>query len=180
MRMSARILGQHIGLRAEEMNQLLKDQGFLSGVPGDYFITEKAAPYANYTYHDNYTGITYDDSIFDKLDISEECLHAARDAVSQRHRELRDNIMAERATMEEAFHAAHPDLLPNEHAEKELSIPINSEKGLSGLAVTGIVVGGIIVIGAISYGIYKAAPHIKKWWKEKVTPVFKKERQEAV
>lgn len=43
---SARILGKDYGLTAQEMNQLLKDQGFLDGNPGEYFVTEKGAPFA--------------------------------------------------------------------------------------------------------------------------------------
>ena len=46
MRASARILGQQVGLSAQEMNHALKEAGFLSGEPGAYSVTEKGAKYA--------------------------------------------------------------------------------------------------------------------------------------
>ena len=39
--LSARPLGQRYGLNAAEMNAILKEEGFLTGVPGHYRPTEK-------------------------------------------------------------------------------------------------------------------------------------------
>lgn len=44
MQVSARILGRDYGVTAEEMNRILFKQGFLSGEPGDYGLTEKVLP----------------------------------------------------------------------------------------------------------------------------------------
>lgn len=41
MTLSAKRLGERCGLTAEEMNILLKEEGFLSGEPGNYYPTEK-------------------------------------------------------------------------------------------------------------------------------------------
>lgn len=41
MTLSAKRLGEICGLTAEEMNVLLKEEGFLSGEPGNYYPTEK-------------------------------------------------------------------------------------------------------------------------------------------
>ena len=52
MNKSARVLGQEIGLTAQEMNQLLKAEGMLEGEPGAYSPTEKGKKYVNETdYH---------------------------------------------------------------------------------------------------------------------------------
>ena len=41
MTLSAKRLGERCGLTAEEMNILLKEEGFLSGEPGNYYPTEE-------------------------------------------------------------------------------------------------------------------------------------------
>lgn len=41
MTLSAKRLGERCGFTAEEMNILLKEEGFLSGEPGNYYPTEK-------------------------------------------------------------------------------------------------------------------------------------------
>ena len=49
MTLSAKRLGERCGLTAEEMNILLKEEGFLSGEPGNYYPTEKGKP-VSYTH----------------------------------------------------------------------------------------------------------------------------------
>lgn len=41
---SARSIGDQIGATSMEVNYLLKDQGFLYGKPGAYFLTPKGDP----------------------------------------------------------------------------------------------------------------------------------------
>ena len=85
---SARILG----LNSQEINQMLKDQGFLEGNPGAYVVTEKGTPFAKeanfhrspggYSYYNrDWTQRTWDESIKDVLDTSPERRQAARDAL---------------------------------------------------------------------------------------------------
>ena len=44
MTLSAKGLGEICGLTAEEMNVLLKEEGFLSGEPGNYYPTALFSP----------------------------------------------------------------------------------------------------------------------------------------
>lgn len=44
MTLSAKRLGEICGLTAEEMNVLLKEEGFLSGEPGNYYPTALFSP----------------------------------------------------------------------------------------------------------------------------------------
>lgn len=181
---SARILGEDIGLNSQEMNQLLKDQGFLEGAPGAYVVTEKGTQFAKETdfhrgsggyswYNRDWTQRTWDESIKDVLDISPESCQAARDAVAETHRLKWDTIKAAHVEADLAFRASRPDLFPIENSESAISDSTDSENDLSGLAIAGIVAGGIAIIAGIGYGIYKSTPHVKKWWNEKVAPHFR-------
>lgn len=53
---SARVLGQEFGRSAREMNQLLKEHGYLDGEPGAYQLTEKGKQYGENQYHSRGTG----------------------------------------------------------------------------------------------------------------------------
>lgn len=186
---SARILGEDLGLNSQEMNQLLKDQGFLEGDPGAYVVTEKGAQFAKETdfhrgpggyswYNRDWTQRTWDESIKDVLDTSPESRQAARDAVAEARRLKWNAIKAERAEADAAFRASRPDLFPVEKAETAISDSTDSEDGLSGLAVAGIIAGGAALLAGIGYGVYKAAPHIKNWWNTKVISFFNKDKDD--
>lgn len=186
---SAHILGEDLGLNSQEMNQLLKDQGFLEGDPGAYVVTEKGAQFAKETdfhrgpggyswYNRDWTQRTWDESIKDVLDTSPESRQAARDAVAEARRLKWNAIKAERAEADAAFRASRPDLFPVEKAETAISDSTDSEDGLSGLAVAGIIAGGAALLAGIGYGVYKAAPHIKNWWNTKVIPFFNKDKDD--
>jgi len=56
MKKSARQLGYMIGKTAQDVNKLLKDNGYLEGVPGNYELTEKGKKYAEEKYHSNGIG----------------------------------------------------------------------------------------------------------------------------
>lgn len=181
---SARILGEDLGLNSQEVNQLLKDQGFLEGDPGAYVVTEKGAPFAKETnfhrgpggyscYNRDWTQRTWDESIKDVLDTSLASRQAARDAVSEARRLKWGAIKAERAEVDASFRSSRPDLFPIEKPESGISDSAGSDNGLSGLAVAGIVAGGVAIIAGIGYGIHKAAPHVKKWWNEKIASRFR-------
>lgn len=53
---SARVLGWEFGRSAREMNQLLKDHGYLYGEAGAYGLTEKGQQYGEEQYHSRGTG----------------------------------------------------------------------------------------------------------------------------
>ena len=40
-------IGKILGMKAKDVNQLLKGRGFLEGIPGDYTLTDKGRQYAN-------------------------------------------------------------------------------------------------------------------------------------
>ena len=181
---SARVLGIDYGLNSQEMNQLLKDQGFLDGYPGKYVVTEKGAPFANETYfhrgpggyaqyNRDWTQRTWNESIIEALDTSPESCQAARDAVAQARRAKWAAIKARRAEADAAFRASRPDLFPPEKDDLASTSSSDTEDGLSGLAIAGIIAGGAALCAGIGFCIHKAAPHVQKWWHEKVTPIFK-------
>lgn len=47
MSLSAKQLGEKIGLNAQEMNTLLKEEGYLSGEPGNYNVTATGDSYVS-------------------------------------------------------------------------------------------------------------------------------------
>jgi hypothetical protein len=56
MRKSARVLGWEFGRTAREMNELLREHGYLYGNPGAYGLTEKGQQFADEQYHSRGTG----------------------------------------------------------------------------------------------------------------------------
>lgn len=78
MRKSARLLGHELRMNAREVNALLKEQGYLEGKPGAYFLTEKSKQYGedqdvyrgndrSLRYSASWTTTTWDDSILLEL-----------------------------------------------------------------------------------------------------------------
>lgn len=185
MGISARILGKDYGLNAQEMNQLLKDQDFLDGVPGDYIVTEKGAPFAKETdfhrgsggypqYNRDWTQRSWDESIRSVLDTSPERCQAARDTVAEaRHARLDARRIAQ-AEADAAFRASRPDLFPNEQIHSDIMSSDGNDKGLNGLAIAGIVVAGTAIGAGVCYVIHKAAPCVKRWRNKKVVPACSK------
>ena len=99
MQKSATALGCEYGVSGQEMNRILAKQGFLEGSPGSYSVTEKGLPYAVETDHHRGTGgyecynrywttRTFDDSIKDVLNVTDELKH-----------EVRREVAADRAKM---------------------------------------------------------------------------------
>ena len=91
MQKSSRILGKEIGFSDQQMNWLLKEQGYLAGVPGNYSPTDKALPFvveeamhegSGGYYRRDWDKRTFDDSIMEKLDLSEEALARAKKNLS--------------------------------------------------------------------------------------------------
>jgi hypothetical protein len=163
MRKSARILGEEYGLTAQEMNFLLKDEGFLEGKPGAYNVTEKGRAYAEEQYHHRGPGgyswynrdwdtRTWDDGITAELDITED-----------RKRELRQVMAAaKRAADEQRTKIQQPSTTVT--TLKDAEVPRISNRNL----VAGI--GAMVVF----YGVYKAAPYVKRLWNEKAAPGLRK------
>lgn len=169
MQFSARILGRDYGLTAEEMNRVLVKLGFLKGLPGDYSLTEKAMQYAvekdfhrgvgGYSYYNRYwTTRTFDDSIKEVLDISDELISEVRNEIAAARAtryaaQANVGFLAKQATEKAAREAA-------EIAAMEIEGIIAKWKKAGKI---GLIVGGVAIVG---YGVNKITPHIKKWWQE--------------
>ncbi len=178
MQLSARLLGEAYGLNAEEMNRVLKKLGFLEGEPGNYTPTEKAMKYVmekdyhrgcgGYSSYNRYwTTRTFDDSITDVLDITDDIIaevrrdiadvkaarKVARDAMLAQYERDRLDAEAEKAAREEAARLAREAYDNREEIKKNLK-----KYGKIGLIAAGIF--------GLCYGAKKAAPHVKKWWND--------------
>ena len=103
MSLSARRLGREFGLTAEEMNYLLKEEGFLDGSPGDYYLTEKGRKYAIEKYDGNGYGgyaarswswLEWDESIIKKLRVTDDRKREIREKTSEQRRRRREEQKA--------------------------------------------------------------------------------------
>ena len=152
-KISARIIGHALGLGAPETNILLEEEGFLTGSPTMYSVTEKGRPYATekdvhhgtggYAFMNvEYQVRTWDPSIIDALDVTPE-----------RRQRLRETASAARK-QSAALRAAQTVTIPDEK-------PDGVET--SGLGVNPLVVVAVIVaaVGSI-VGIVKFVQHRKR------------------
>lgn len=166
MQKSSRILGQNYGLTAQEMNFVLKEEGFLEGEPGNYIVTEKGRKYADEQNHHRGTGgyehynrywitRTWDEDIEDELNISEKRKSEIRQAI--RLARQKANEPEEEGTTVEYYDDGDNDI---GH--------VNNDELVIAVAT--------FLTAAVTYGIYKATPHIKQWWNDKATPGLKKIR----
>ena len=98
MSLSARRIGQLIGLTAEQVNYLLKREGFLEGEPDNYSPTEKGKAYSILKSKDNGYGgyaargwewLEWDESILPLLPITDEQKNEIRVAVAEQRRTRR-------------------------------------------------------------------------------------------
>ena len=171
---SARILGQEVGLNSQEMNQLMYNQGFLEGVPGDYEITEKCLRYSKQkdfhrgaggypSYNRAWTEKIYDDSILNVLDLSTEEKSKARNQVKLRRMEHLRIRKEQQAEADRRFLEASNNIVSSSKEKFELP------KGVKVALITGAVI-------AVGYGIYRI-PTVNKWIKSKVIPFFKKDNK---
>lgn len=164
MKKSARILGQDYDLTAQEMNFVLKEEGYLDGEPGGYTVTEKGEKYAEerdyhrgtggYAHYNRYwTTRTWNDEIQDEINITEE-----------RRREIR-----------QAFALAKQKANEQEEEDTGVEYYENSDENTSESNTDALVIAvGAFLAAATTYGIYKASPHIKLWWRETAVPGLKK------
>jgi len=174
MRKSARILGQEYGLTAQEMNFVLKEEGYLRGEAGEYTITDKGKPYAEEKdfhrgtggyahYNRDWTTRVWDESIKDELNVTSDKKEAARKAVAEKRRQHGYDIKAARAEADAAFLERY-----NQKDEKNNVSDAPSEDD-SNLLKSVLIIGGLIVL---CISAYKAFPHVVKWWKGSVAPIL--------
>lgn len=103
---SARNLGQKCGLTAEEMNVLLKEEGYLEGEPGNYSPTEKGQEYSEERGDGNEYGgkcavgwhwFVWALQILDEIDLSDERITDIREkTANERHkRKVRKQVKSD-------------------------------------------------------------------------------------
>lgn len=173
MMMSARILGEKLGLTGQEMNYALKAAGFLNGTPGDYDITEKAKPFVveqdfhrgngGYAIYNKYfTTRKWNEDILGKLNLDNEHKAEIRNAVANDRRLKKEASLV----AQQVFTPCVTDVIEKDECE------------VSKLETKDLVkIGGVIIaVTATGYVIYKVAPRVKRWWKTKVMPRIKKEK----
>ena len=118
MRKSARILGKENCLTSQEMNYILKKEGFLSGNTGEYSVTDKGEPFAEekdfhrgtggYDHYNRYwSNRTWDESIENELNITDDMKKEARNAVAKARKQHWDHIKASRAAADANFLERH-------------------------------------------------------------------------
>lgn len=153
---SARVLGDQLGLNAMEVNLLLRHEGILEGEPGAYGLSDNGREYAGERYvetgpRSGYDLITYEPKIIDDLDTSPERLQQVRAEASAILRDRRESRKANAI-----------DLWPNSPHNPDNQNNVTSE-GVDPRAVVAV----MLVVGAAAYGIWKAAPRVRKMWKDR-------------
>lgn len=172
MRASARILGQALGLTAQELNYALKEAGFLSGEPGLYSVTDKGAKYAFEKYEKRGTGgyaqynpswetRSWDDSVLAELNLTD----AKKRWIQQAASDLRRTRRAERSAATAAWAA--------DDASRRAAAGAAQGAGGSMLTPAGWTLLAVVAASVAAYGIYKAAPLVQRVWKEKAAPGLK-------
>ena len=169
MGVSARILGQQYGLTPEEMNRVLVKKGILAGKPGDYYLTELGDLYGatkhchrgcggSAQYNRYWSERTYDESIRDVLNITDELI-----------RQVRSEMAAERAA-KAAARVAEKELLQRQHLE-ELARAAKEAAELSAKKIANLKKAGcvaLIILGgaALCYAGYYGYRKIKAYRKD--------------
>lgn len=127
MSLSATRLGERIGLKAQEVNYLLKEKGLIEGEPGAYGLTEEGKKYAHWEGRDNGYGgyakrawdwLEWDESIIDHLNISENEKQRITEEVLQLRTERRKKKNRESEEYWERMNATCND---NDELEEESS-----------------------------------------------------------
>jgi hypothetical protein len=158
--LSARGIGKQIGATDVEVNRLLKDQGFLYGEPGAYYLTSKGEEFGVQQVHDNgYGGYAFrswetthfDPSITEVLDSSPDRLAKVREDILARRQAMSAARKVGQAEAEAYFQAFQA----SKEADK-VEDGINPQK-------VWLVIASIVVIAGAGYGVYKGV----QWYKRK-------------
>lgn len=150
VRKSARILGDELGLTAQEMNVMLENEGYLSGTPGNYAVTDKGGPYAREQdfhsgpggypcYNRDWSTRTWDDAILEQMRVTDDMRRNARDMAA--------SIRRTRRAQRDADCHAGPELLEQLRSDQDEEGPDGSGD-LSVGALLILVVGTITVAAA--------------------------------
>ncbi len=142
---SATKLGDPLGLSGQEMNVLLKEEGFIEGEPGHYSPTEKGKEYSDELADDNGYGgycargwswLVWPKSILDSIDTSDERLAEIREKTAQERRERK---VREEAEADERF---------RQFCEAKEDNTEKSESSSVGKVLLAIGATGLVALGA--------------------------------
>jgi hypothetical protein len=176
---SARLLGYEIGgMSSTEVNALLEEEGFLSGEPGNYEVTEKGREYVNekdyhrgtggYSQYNRYwTTRSWDPRILDEIgEVSPERKRELSEKVT-RHREeaLRRNYGIDEivASNEDDVEMYKNDTDGYDNENVSFNSNVFARNSIIFLAIAGCVF-------IIYKGVVYIKPHAKKWWKQDALP----------
>lgn len=160
-------LGRQVGLSNQEVNVALSLAGFQRGEPGAWGLTEKAAKYAVETAHDNgYGGYAYRGwsttkwlpSVLDELDLSDA-------GVAQVKKIIADRKASQKLAREIGTAAADAAFKRSQATKETADVATGIALNISGATRTRILVG--LGAAATAYGIGKAAPLVRRRWKQR-------------
>ena len=155
MALSAKRLGEKIGLTSQEMNVLLKEEGYQNGEPGDYSTTDKGKEYVSEKGWDNgyggyaFRGYNYnewDESILNNIDTSPERLSQIRTKTANERRER----SAKKKKESEEYWATHSPLYSDNNSLEESDCDESNND----------ILGSLAIIGILAYGLYKGIKHL--------------------
>ena len=169
MGLSARRLGEKIGLTAEQTNTLLKESGFQKGNPGEYSVTDKGREYLadEKSWCNGYGGWAtrgydyneWDESIINELDTSSENLERIRDLTSKRRRERKNNTRNTQYNEKNDYNDYDYDYDNKTDYSNNNSINETDDNIAAGVGL--IVAAGLFIYGVVK-GIYEKRKHKRK------------------
>lgn len=169
MGMKTARLAWELGLNSQEMNILLRDEGYFEGEPGDWRLTEKGQAHANQQHwdvsspmHAGYVTTRWDDEVLEDIGpVSPERKRGIRDEIAARRAEQRRQREERRVECE----GEDEDNLGNSDYVMANDEDIDIDGKAVGITVV-VIAGGILLVK----GIKKAKPHVEKWWGETAQP----------
>ena len=170
---SARLLGMEFGKTAREMNELLKQHGYLEGSPGAYGLSEKGKQFGQeedhhrgvggYDHYNRYwTTRTWDESVLDGLanDIANQSTAHEPGAGS-----AGEDVPAEQDA------GSTDEISSEEDFAAPIGLGFESDSDDRDLQKIYAWVGAAMVAFAVGRAV---APHAKRWWDNTAAPRTKK------
>lgn len=162
-------LGRELGLNSQEMNILLRDEGYLEGEPGDWKLTDKGRACAGQQHwdvsspmHAGYVTTRWDDEVLENIGpVSPERKQEIRGEIAARRAEQRRQREELQAECE--IEAEDGPDSPGYAVADEEDIDIDGKT--VGIAIA-VIAGGIL----LAKGAKRAKPRVEEWWVESALP----------
>ena len=170
-------LGRELGLNSQEMNILLRDEGYLEGEPGDWMLTEKGHAHASQQHwdvsnpmHAGYVTTRWDDKILEEIGpVSSERRQGIRDEIAARRSEQRRQRKESQVEFNNEGDPGNSDYI----ATHDEDIDIDSKA--VGIAIAAIA-GGILLAKGYQWG----KPQVEKWWGKTARPRLISAKEQVV